>query len=73
MIESPEKFDQLEKFLSLNKSCQILNLHGCGLNKLHMFHIGDGLSKNVALQKLYLGDNNLSDPMCMKYITDGLI
>lgn len=73
MIENPEKFDSVEKFLSMNKSCQTLNLHGCGLSKLHLFHIGDGLSKNTALLKLCLGDNNLSDPLCLKYITDGLL
>jgi hypothetical protein len=38
-----------------------------------MFHIGDGLSKNSGLVKLSLGDNNLSDPLCIKYITDGLL
>jgi len=73
MIENPEKFDQLEKFLSINKSCQTLNLYGCGLGKLNLFHLGDGLSKNSTLVKLSLGDNNLSDPFCIKYITDGLL
>jgi len=35
--------------------------------------LGDGISKNSSLQKLFLTDNDFSDPVMLKFICDGII
>ena len=44
----------------------------CGLNKHTMFHLGEGIGKNVTLQILNLASNNFSDPDCLKSLSEGL-
>jgi len=38
-----------------------------------MMFLGDGISKNSSLQKLFLTDNDFSDPVMLKFICDGII
>ena len=37
-------------------------MQSCNLEKLAIFHLAEGLGKNLTLQSLNIGDNNLSDP-----------
>lgn len=66
-------FTNLEKFLSGCKSIVTLNMSHCGLPRQAFMFLGDGVSKNSRLQKLILTDNDLSDPVMLKFICDGII
>lgn len=53
-----EKLISLVEFLSINKSCIVLNLSGSSLRPGDMVFLGQGLARNVCLQKLVLVDNS---------------
>ena len=67
-----EKLISLVEFLSLNKTCANLNLAGCQLNVTDMMFLGQGLSKNSAIQRLVLTDNSLEDKRSLEYLCKGL-
>ena len=52
--EISERFVNLEKFLSRNESCKMLNLSDCRLTMAAIAQIGIGLSKNTTLERLVL-------------------
>ena len=66
-------FTNFEKFLSGCKSLVTLNISHCGLPRQAFLFLGDGISKNSTLQKLMMTDNDLSDPVMLKFICDGII
>lgn len=66
-------FTNFEKFLSGCKSLVTLNISHCGLPRQAFMFLGDGISKNSTLQKLTMTDNDLSDPVMLKFICDGII
>jgi len=39
----------LEKFLAVNRSCKVLNMNRCSLNKEHIQFMANGLAKNTTL------------------------
>jgi len=66
-------FSNLEKFLSSCKSIITLNVSQCSLPRQAMMFLGNGISNNSSLQKLFLTDNDFSDPVMLKFICDGII
>lgn len=48
-------------------------MNGCGLEKMQIFYLAEGLNKNCTLQNLQIGDNNLGDPFCLKAISESLL
>ena len=71
--EGQEKFINLEKFLSRNESCTLLQLSACKLKSAAMAYIGIGLSKNVTLERLVLSENDFCGRECIHYLVKGLI
>ena len=67
-----DEFESLGNFLKHNSSIKLLNLSQCGLQLEAIQFVARGLKYNSSLECLMLGDNNLMDPLSMKYLVEAL-
>jgi len=72
-VENQEKFINIEKFLSRNESCKLLQLSGCKLQATAMAFIGLGLSKNFTLERIVLSENDFCGRESIHYLVKGLL
>lgn len=49
-----------------------MDLGGCGLQLDAVQFVARGLKYNSSLETLHLHENNLLDPLCVKYIVEAL-
>ena len=63
----------MEKFLSRNESCTLLQLSACKLKATAMAFIGLGLTKNATLERCILSDNEFCGRESVHYLVKGLL
>ena len=73
LSENQAHYVNLEKFLRRNESCTSLQLNACKLQSPAMAFLGVGLGKNVTLERLSIGENNLSDRESIQHLVRGLL